>query len=508
MSTRDNLDDLLRDKLGGSQQIDYNPAAWSKMEALLDAQMPVASAAGASSQVGAAATSAAIWTKKWFLAASIFTLLGTSMATYLWLNNGNNAAITESTAPQNSAEAVSKAAENNTKMAAEIKATDNESNSSALSEATFDQNNEKTSFSPNSTTSTTNNSTIENNSTSTFTSENSSVSQTANNTSAAQQTEANANALENAVLSAQEGSLALTSQENLGGESASISNQSADVENSIALASSETVRDVTTSQGAQETLNTTTHANQSEDFASITRTEIDKVSVTSKDNTFEPLALVNDESIQGTVELPKINRSSLFVVGGLNLAQSMNATNSSSFSGNEFFGIGYERSVSGRFSLGANLIYQPRTEVGFTREFETVYYNFGKHTESTCISVNKLYYIELPIYASYHIGSRHTVLAGVSTNYLIQAKNEVAKETITPFDETTSSDEEFGYLSGMERWDFALTAGYEFLLTERLTLGTRASYGLRDVSKNNYYRNNSFDRNLMMRAVVKFNIFQ
>ncbi len=505
MSTRDNLDDLLRDKLGGSQQIDYNPAAWSKMEAMLDAQMPVASAAGASSQVGAAATSAAIWTKKWFIAASIFTLLGTSMATYLWLNDGNNQAITESSATQNSTEAAPKTVENTADLA-----TENNSTASSLSEATLSQEDENSSFSSSSTTETTHNSTIENNSTSTFTKENSSLSQsqTATNISAAQQAEATSNALENAELSAQESSLAFASQEAMEGETVSPTGQNADVESSIALANSEAMENVTTSQGAQESLNTTASDNQNEDFTSITRTEIDKVIVTSKDNAFEPLALVNDESIQGTVELPEINRSSLFVVGGLNLAQSMNATNSSSFSGNEFFGIGYERSVSGRFTLGANLIYQPRTEVGFTREFETVYYNFGKHTESTCISVNKLYYIELPIYASYHIGSRHTVLAGVSTNYLIQAKNEVAKETITPFDETTSSDEEYGYLSGMERWDFALTAGYEFLLTERLTVGTRASYGLKDVSKNNYYRNNSFDRNLMMRAVIKYNLFQ
>lgn len=497
MSTRKNIDELFKQKLGGQTDQEYNPDAWSRMEKMLDTHLPIDNAAGisggASSSSGMASAASGAWlTKKWFIAASIITLLSTGSTAIWWWNTDDNTStpITE----QNTAVETPSSLESDeniqaasAELAETTEATDSSDDASlnSINEATLLQTRSSQNLS-NSKKSAENSNDFE-----------PSINSSLNAESPQNNTARIERSTPSGSVNAEETGLDdPTTAEAL----ASLATKNTSEINVIA---EEEIENSSVEQSIENSASNSTTVAQGEHTTR--RAKIDGIELITMPAPQTELVLAEART-EAVIELPKVNQNSVFAVGGINLAQSLE-TDNSTLSGNEFFGIGYERLVGSRLSVGANLIYQPRSSVGFARKFESVYYNFGKHVETTTITTQRLYYLEMPVYAHYYIGGRHSILGGISANYLLQAKSEVSSNTVNEYTESAQSESSFGYMNGIENWDFALTAGYEFMLSQKLTLGARASYGLTDISKNSYYNNDVFDRNTMLRIMLKYQIF-
>ena len=501
MSTRKNIDELFKQKLGGQTGQEFNPDAWSRMEKMLDTHLPTDGAAGISGEAigssGIGNAASATWlTKKWFIAASIITLFSASSTAIWWWNTDDNTSASAPLTEQNSTAETPSSDELEENMQATateldkavdaIELDDNASVNSSTHEAallpTSSSQNQ-----PNTNQATENSIDAEAN---TNLASRAASSPQSNNTSTSESTsvaEVTAEETRLANTTPVEANPTLTAENNRETNAFAGEEMEQDaIEPSIESTTSNTV-DIT--QGENEKF----------------RAKIDGIQPMNHAAPQPDLVLAEDRT-EAVIELPKVNQNTVFAVGGLNLAQGLETSNST-LSGNEFFGIGYERLVGSRLSVGANLIYQPRSSVGFARDFESVYYNFGKQVETTTITAQRLYYLEMPVYAHYYLGGRHSILGGISANYLLQAKSEVSSTTVSEYTESSQSESSFGYVNGIENWDFALTAGYEFMLSQKLTVGARASYGLTDISKNNYYNNDVFDRNVMLRVMLKYQLF-
>lgn len=505
MSKKMNIDELFKQKLGHNRQVDFDAGAWDKMETLLNKEMPVDVSPIANS-------SASFWSKKWLIAASVTGVVGIGAATW-WLTNASKVEtnfaqnpakpnveqsieeISTEKAPSSTIESSNEIAQTQNQTSTVEESVDNNSFTSEMNSNRSDQQ-----FSTETTTSKSSNA--------------SSTNQPLDDNLVALQeiegvntiTAQNQVDLENNNLSPLTQNSSLVSKESLATETTDLNNE--DIAN-LQKANSITPKELA-NLSWEEAL-----ALFGDEKTPIVSEEISSnknenaLQMKVQNNELQPQQLQTNSTAEDVqLTLPKVNRKTLFVLAGANLAQSQKENESNSFSGNEFVGVGFDYLLKGRFSVAANLIYQPRYGVDATKNFTAVNYNFGKQETTTTVSAKRLYYLELPVYASFHAG-RHTISAGPSVSYLLNANNDVQITTTNAFgDDTQTSDQEMGHTEGLNRWDIAVAAGYEIKVFEKLSLGARASYGLTDVTNNDYYQSNTDHRNLMFRFMLKYDIVE
>lgn len=446
MSMRKNIDELFRQKLGSTRDIPFNGDSWQKMEALLDEKMPIAS--GNSVDAGGLFIKTAAG--KWLVAASVsaIALLGV-WSIYTWQNNNKQLA---STPPNEATTSALKSNDQSTESAQVL--TEAEENESSIEQG-----------------SSVNGSITESEQTSLIQEEPNSDIQNTNNTES---------------FSTISGSAAKISNSTSTGAGSGIEENNT----TLVFPGSSAAQSVYIAPGdVDESINR--------------RKLLTAITIPSlkDDKAFLPLA----SSTRPIGERPIFKRNRLFVTGGASITQ-RSGKNAVSFSGNELIGFGIERIMPGGWTLGANMIYAPTNTVEASRSFESVYYNFGKHLQTTTITSNRLYYLEMPIYAKFSMG-RHQVLGGLAPAYLMQVRSNVSDRIVSPFDETMQEDEAMGYVNGFNNWDIALTAGYEFQVHQRLSAGARASYGLTDITKNSFYQTDDVDRNVQLRVLLTYQLF-
>lgn len=205
-------------------------------------------------------------------------------------------------------------------------------------------------------------------------------------------------------------------------------------------------------------------------------------------------------------KLPKPKKNELGILAGVNINPSLNAS-FSGISGSEVLGVTYSRYLNAGFSLQANLLYSARSEVNTLKKFDAKYYDFGSKTEQISIENKRLVYLELPIMVNYSV-AKHNVMVGGSMNYLLTAYNDVHTTITEGGMEETNTTKEWGYVNGFNSFDFALVAGYEYLLMPNWSIGGRVNYGLTDITKNDYFKSNSYDNNMQFRIYVKYSPFR
>ena len=207
-------------------------------------------------------------------------------------------------------------------------------------------------------------------------------------------------------------------------------------------------------------------------------------------------------------ENPRFNQRTFGIIVGGNISNDITPTDQqSNLSGNEFFGISYTQRLKGNWSIYSNLLYQYRPMDGLSKNFEDITYDFGYQKTTTEVTALNAHYLELPIAVHYQIGSRHTIYSGLSASYLIACKNQVETTTVSDFETTHSSEEEWGHKQGLNNVDIAALAGYNFNVLPKLSLGARVNYGLLDVAKNDYYQENAFNRNVQFRIYLNYSLF-
>ncbi len=110
-------------------------------------------------------------------------------------------------------------------------------------------------------------------------------------------------------------------------------------------------------------------------------------------------------------------------------------------------------------------------------------YGFGKRTVNHYTKPKSLHFIDLPLYAKYHIG-KHGIEGGLAFSYLLGVQGDIEKETsLQPWERT--DENEFlveNFSSGwIEKKDFStfqtsLLLGYKYSLDQQWAVGLRGIY--------------------------------
>lgn len=173
-----------------------------------------------------------------------------------------------------------------------------------------------------------------------------------------------------------------------------------------------------------------------------------------------------------------------------------------------FIGARYGYNLNSKWTINSNLVYQKTDAQNISKEFRDVDYGFGSNKTTTTVTANSLHYIELPLYASYNLYGRHSLDFGGYIGYMFNSSSEIVEVNESSFTDTrVSTKTGWGMNDGMNALDAGIILGYNYRLNSNLRLGGRLNYGFTDITKNDFYQNNSFDNHFQLRFVLDYKLF-
>ncbi|MCB0854908.1 MAG: PorT family protein [Bacteroidetes bacterium] len=178
------------------------------------------------------------------------------------------------------------------------------------------------------------------------------------------------------------------------------------------------------------------------------------------------------------------------------------------FSQHSLFGVQYAYALRPGTRIKTGLYYQGRGGLNADTTFKSINYSFGAETEATTISPQKLHYLEVPLLFDTHIKGRHNLELGANLAFLLNASSKVNRQYIRTFDtEDLGTNRQWGYTQGFNKLDWGIIAGYSYYLNRGFRVGLRARYGLNDITNNQFFLNQSIDRNLQIRLLLEYDLF-
>lgn len=207
---------------------------------------------------------------------------------------------------------------------------------------------------------------------------------------------------------------------------------------------------------------------------------------------------------------PKVRKKhSIGVVGGINFSKGFaSGSQADNFGVNPYGGAFYQYYFSTRWSLYTALQYQVRNSIGTSKVISTTSYNFGKEQNTLSVHNRDLHYVEMPVLVNYRVGSAFHLIGGASMAYVVDGSSEIEHTFSSEFESWSKSENSFGHLDGINRFDVALQAGVEYELSQKLAVGGLVHYGLMNVLDNTYFNKNISDQNLMFRVSAKYHLFR
>jgi Outer membrane protein beta-barrel domain len=136
--------------------------------------------------------------------------------------------------------------------------------------------------------------------------------------------------------------------------------------------------------------------------------------------------------------------------------------------------------LSHNWFANANLLYEfhgrnyafPNGNNSLYVNYQT--YGFGVSDNTLNIKVKQSHIISLPIYLKYKMG-RHSIDAGMQLAYTLALRGNYEEEVVTPVGTASSREDKAAWLDSdhISPMQYNLMAGYQFDLTNRLSLGLR-----------------------------------
>ncbi len=203
--------------------------------------------------------------------------------------------------------------------------------------------------------------------------------------------------------------------------------------------------------------------------------------------------------------LPRHNKHYFGLIGGPTATKYVNGGR---YKNSFFIGAHYARHLSSNWYLNTNLVYQKTEAQNISKEFKDISYGFGSSKKITTVTAQNLHYLELPIYATYQLSSRHSFDAGTYVSYLINASSKITEVNEKSFESTqVYTKTGWGLNDGINSFDAGIIVGYNYKVNDKLQLGGRLNYGLTDITNNDFYQNNSFDSHFQLRFVLDYKLF-
>ncbi len=146
--------------------------------------------------------------------------------------------------------------------------------------------------------------------------------------------------------------------------------------------------------------------------------------------------------------------------------------------------------------------------VNTKKEFEKLNYDFGSFSEKITIQNKKLHYLELPIFLQTKLSDKNFIDFGFSYSHLLTTSSDIKIIKTDYFGEKTENKfSKNGYMNAFENNDFSVLLAYEFLFYERFKAILRFNYGLKDITKNNYFENEIINKNINFKILISYNLY-
>lgn len=179
------------------------------------------------------------------------------------------------------------------------------------------------------------------------------------------------------------------------------------------------------------------------------------------------------------------------------------------YSFNPIQGIEISKEVVSNIELGAGIYYTYLSvQAGGLKEITTsINYGFGYESEISEIKTSKVHYAVVPIYANYNVNNKNTLIVGANVFTMITTSNSFATYKDRDGErEQTSTEKTSGYTNGINAYDVGVLLGYKRHLIGDLGAAIYFNYGLKDIEKDDYYNENSFDRNVSGQIMLTYKL--
>jgi Outer membrane protein beta-barrel domain len=169
-----------------------------------------------------------------------------------------------------------------------------------------------------------------------------------------------------------------------------------------------------------------------------------------------------------------------------------------------FGGLLLSRKINPKFSIGSGIRYFQISQPLQTLSQDYISLGFKREISTVVVYTDKLHYIDVPISLFYNLNNKHRIVATFQTAYQLTGDNRLV--TSNP-DGSTIEAKDRGYTNGFRDFNYSIGLGYEYRIRRGKSIGFNANLGLTDITKNEYFNVNRFDRNSFVGLYLKFDLF-
>jgi len=174
---------------------------------------------------------------------------------------------------------------------------------------------------------------------------------------------------------------------------------------------------------------------------------------------------------------------------------------------NSSFGLEFAYAFRYRWQLHLGAAVHSRGSLNSDTTLRGGYFDFDFYPETLVIVQKKLHYLELPVGVRWRVGGRHQIGLGASYHLLLDSRGEMHHSaTDREGQHDLGIQAANGYRQGFADDDWSAQLSYELRLNPQLSLAARGSIGLRDITLDSHFHNQSPDRNINLRLGLKFHL--
>ncbi|MCC6600294.1 MAG: PorT family protein [Crocinitomicaceae bacterium] len=168
--------------------------------------------------------------------------------------------------------------------------------------------------------------------------------------------------------------------------------------------------------------------------------------------------------------------------------------------------LNIERNWNNRFSTTTGLEYFSISKVRSPYSQTSVSYDINYKKTVTTVETHRLHYLSLPVRLYYRPGAKHQFQVGMGISYMITGTNEISEYLQTSSEDTLLNRyDDNGFVSGFRDLSVHAEVGYSYRIIRKVWLGTSFQFGLTDITRNNYFGNDAFNRNSRLLLYLKMN---
>ncbi len=177
-------------------------------------------------------------------------------------------------------------------------------------------------------------------------------------------------------------------------------------------------------------------------------------------------------------------------------------------------GLAVSKLLNRHWSLGAGLNFRQTQTIGdsisyFRKEYLASATSSSNLQSGKPISLDKLYYLELPLTIQYHFKKKFAFSTGLKTSYLVGQSVKENGTSVYFVKSSFTSQNSYDLLNKvntktlrLNRWDISLMGGFSYLPTKNIQLGLRYDLGLTNIINRTNW--SAYNRYLGLHVVYLF----